>query len=133
MIFRSFVDALGLANSQVVGTRAELLGHDPAHRAHYDLVAARACAPLPVLVELALPLLRIGGTLLAWKGALSDAELEAGAAASAQLGGAPPAVHESGYEALGDHRFVVIRMIGATPERFPRRPGEPARRPLPFT
>jgi 16S rRNA (guanine527-N7)-methyltransferase len=129
---RSFVEALGLANVQVVGTRAEVLGHDPAHRARYDLVAARACARLPVLVEYALPLLGIGAALVAWKGPIAESELVAGTAAAALLGGAAPEARASGHEELGDHRFVMVRKLGATPERFPRRPGEPARRPLPI-
>jgi 16S rRNA (guanine527-N7)-methyltransferase len=126
----SFVASLRLANVDVLAERAEILGRDPAHRERYDLVTARACAALPVLVEYALPLLRAGGTLLAWKGALADDELRAGRAAAAELGGTEPAIEPSGVDALGDHRFVVIRKASSTPPRYPRRPGEPARRPL---
>ena len=61
---RGFAAELGLANVTVVAERAEVLGRDPAHRERYDLVAARACAALPVLVEYGLPLLRDGGSLL---------------------------------------------------------------------
>jgi len=127
---RAFVTELALPNVTVVAERAELLGRDAAHRASYDLVTARACAALPALAEYALPLLRVGGSLIAWKGPISDDELRAGAGAAAQLGGEPPAVHPSGFAALGDHRFVVVVKERPSPDRFPRRPGEPARRPL---
>ena len=127
---RGFVDALGLDNVAVVAERAETLGRDPAHRERYDLVTARACAALPVLAELALPLIRQGGALLGWKGSLSGEELGAGRFAAAELGGAEPIVEPSGVHALGDHRFVLVRKVGPTQARYPRRPGEPARRPL---
>jgi 16S rRNA (guanine527-N7)-methyltransferase len=131
-VLRTFVAALGTANVEVVARRAELLGHDPLYRERYDLVTARACAPLPVLVEYALPLLAVNGLLIAWKGPITDAELDAGAAASAVLGGSDPTVHPTGQPALGDHRLVLITKRRATPERFPRPPGQPSRRPLPF-
>lgn len=124
-----FVQELRLRNVSVVADRAETLGRGPAREA-FDVVTARACAALPVLAEYALPLLRTGGTLLAWKGRIADAELAAGATASRLLGGGDPQVRPTGIAALGDHRFVVIRKAAQTPARFPRRPGEPARRPL---
>lgn len=127
---RGFVDALRLANVELRADRAELLGRDPATRERLDLVTARACAPLPVLAEYALPLLRIGGTLLAWKGPLSEDELLGGTMAARELGGGTPAVELPAIAALGGHRFVLIEKLAPTPARYPRRPGEPARRPL---
>ena len=126
----SFVASLRVANVQVLGGRAEIVGRALEHRETYDLVTARACAPLPVLAEYALPLLRVGGTLLAWKGAVADDELRAGRVAAAELGGDPPTLEPSGIEALGDHQFVVVRKVDATPDRYPRRPGMPAQHPL---
>jgi 16S rRNA (guanine527-N7)-methyltransferase len=126
---RGFVAALGLPNVTVVAERAEILGRDPAHRARYDLVAARACAALPVLAEYTLPLMRIGGTGVAWKGRLDDAELSGGRAAAGHLGGELE-VQGTGIAVLGDHRFVLIRKVAATPDRYPRRPGQPSRHQL---
>jgi 16S rRNA (guanine527-N7)-methyltransferase len=126
----AFVEALRLTNVKVVAERAETLGRDADHRATYDLVTARACAPLPVLAEYALPLLRPGGLMVAWKGRLDADELRAGGSASALLGGDEPVERATGVGALGDHRFIVIRKVGPTPGRYPRRPGEPGRRPL---
>ncbi|HEX7173280.1 MAG TPA: 16S rRNA (guanine(527)-N(7))-methyltransferase RsmG [Candidatus Limnocylindria bacterium] len=125
-----FVAALSLSNVAVLAERAEVLGRGP-RRESFDLVTARACAALPVVAEYALPLLRLGGSMLAWKGRIGSDELAAGAAASAGLGGGPPVVRPSGMPSLGDHSFVLMPKVGPTPDRFPRRPGQPVRRPLP--
>jgi 16S rRNA (guanine527-N7)-methyltransferase len=131
-ILAEFVAALGLRNATVLAERAEALGRDAAHRERYALVTARACAPLPVLAELALPLVRAGGRLLAWKGPLTDGDEEVlrGRVAIGQLGGGRLRIEPAGHPALGGHTFVVVPKRGATPARFPRRPGEPSRRPL---
>jgi 16S rRNA (guanine527-N7)-methyltransferase len=127
---RSFAAELGLGNVEVLAERAEVVGRDPLRRESYDVVTARACAALPVLAEYALPLLSVGGSLLAWKGRPAGEELDAGAAAARLLGGGVPEVHPSGFEALGDHRFVVVPKSSPTPLDYPRRAGEPSRRPL---
>jgi 16S rRNA (guanine527-N7)-methyltransferase len=129
---RGIVQSLGLDNVAVIAERAEVLGRSPSHRERYDLLAARACAALPVLVELALPLLRVGGELLAWKGPLDGAshEVQRGRAALEQLGGGTLRLVPAGMEVLGDHTFVVVPKDRPTPVRYPRRPGEPNRRPL---
>ena len=126
---RAFATSLELANVEVIADRAELLGRGPA-RDSFDAVTARACAALPALVELALPLLRVGGTLVAWKGPIGGEELAAGGRASGLLGGSQPIVEPAGPAALGDHRFVIVTKVEETPERYPRRPGQPVRRPL---
>lgn len=127
---RGFADALGLRNVAVLAERAESLGRDAEHRERHDLVTARACAPLPVLVEYGLPLLAVNGSLLAWKGRIGEDELSGGLQAASELGGSAPRVRPTGVPQLGDHRFVVVRKEAPTPSRYPRRPGEPARRPL---
>lgn len=129
---REMVEGLGLDNVAVLGSRAESLGRDPRHREQYDLVTARACATLPVLVELALPLVRRGGHLLAWKGPLTedDEEMRRGRTALGEVGGGSPRLVDPGLAGLGGHRFVVATKDRATADRFPRRSGEPNRRPL---
>lgn len=126
---RSFVEELGISNATALAGRAEALGRGEL-RETQDLVTARACASLPVLAEYSLPLVHPGGSLLAWKGPITDAELAAGAAASRLLGGGAPVVRPTGFPALGDHRFVLVPKVAATPGRYPRRPGEPARHPM---
>jgi 16S rRNA (guanine527-N7)-methyltransferase len=129
-ILRDFVATIGIDNVEVVADRAEVLGHDPGHRESHDLVTARACAALPVLAEYGLPLLSVGGTLVAWKGPISPEELRGGIVAAAACGGGAASVVPSGFDELGDHRFVVIPKDQPSPERYPRRPGEPGRHPL---
>ena len=131
-ILAEFVEALGLPNVAVLADRAEALGRSPRHRQRYGLVTARACAALPVLAELALPLLAVGGELLAWKGPLTedDEEVRRGRAAIGQLGGGRLRLVDPGVPALGGHRFVIVPKERDTDPRFPRREGEPGRRPL---
>lgn len=129
---QGFVEALGLRNVVVLAERAETLGQLPAHREEHDLVAARACAPLPVLAELALPLLRTSGRLVAWKGLLTEHsdEIQHGRAALSQVGGELRSVRPAGMAALGGHTLVIASKERPTPARYPRRPGEPSRHPL---
>ena len=127
-----FVDELRLTGVQVLAERAETVGRDPRYRETAGLVTARAVAALPVLAELALPLLAPGGQVLAWKGPITtlDAELRQGARAAAVLGGGSPEVLPAGIPQLVGHTFVRVAKRRSTPARYPRRPGEPARRPL---
>jgi 16S rRNA (guanine527-N7)-methyltransferase len=97
----------------------------------YDVVTARAVGPLAVLVEYGAPLLRLGGIVVAWKGSVEEAELGAGAEAGAEVGLEPEAVLEvEPYPGSRARRLVVYRKVAPTPERFPRRPGMAAKRPL---
>lgn len=118
---REFVEALELRNVRVETARAEDLGRDPAHRERYRLATARACARLPILVEWALPLVAVGGELLAWKGPLTEAddEVRRGRVAASQLGAGPLRIVAS-QPALGGHRFVVVPKERRTPVMFPR-------------
>lgn len=131
-VLKEFVRALGLPNVSVIAERAETLGRSPLHRERYDFVAARACAPLPVLAELAMPLLAIDGTLVAWKGPLTDDddEVRRGRSALEMLGGELKVVRAAGPAVLGGHTIVIASKRRPTPPRYPRRPGEPGRRPL---
>ena len=124
-----FVEALGLMNVEARAARAEDLGRGP-ERATFDLVTARACSSMPVVLEYAMPLLAVRGRLIAWKAAPSAAELTAGREAAEVLGAAEPHVRPTDLAALGDHVLVVADKRRPTPDRYPRRPGEPARRPL---
>lgn len=124
-------DALGLSQISAVVGRAETLGREPQHRANYDRVVARAVTALPVLAELALPFLKVGGLLLAQKGALTHEELGAGRKAAQEVGGEVQEVDEFDLPVLGDARtLVVIEKVEPTPERYPRRDGIPNQQPL---
>jgi 16S rRNA (guanine527-N7)-methyltransferase len=122
------VETGGLTNVAVVTARAEAW---PEGLGAHDLVTARALASLPVILEYAAPLLEDGGWLVAWKGAVSDEEARAGAAAAEILGlERAPVVHVVPFPGARDHTLHPFRKIAPTPERFPRRVGMAAKRPL---
>lgn len=103
----------------------------PALRAGCDLAVARALAPLPVLVEYALPLLREGGLLATPKGSRAREELEAAAGAIAALGGTAEEPHPLPLPPdAAPQDVLLVRRTGPVDERYPRRAGVPARRPL---
>ncbi|MFC6616423.1 16S rRNA (guanine(527)-N(7))-methyltransferase RsmG [Deinococcus radiophilus] len=123
-------EALGLTVRGLSG-RAEDLGQDPIHRGRYDVVVTRAVASLPVLAELALPLLKEGGWLIAQKGQLEDAEVAQGERAISLLGGELHPIQRSHLPFLGDARALVqVHKVAPTPAKYPRRPGIPNKRPL---
>jgi 16S rRNA (guanine527-N7)-methyltransferase len=114
------VAELGIA-APVVAERSEQYAR-AAGRDRFDLVLARALAPPLVALELCLPLARAGGRVLLWTGEI-DRDLIDGV--SVQL-----AARVSRIESYGGRRLVEVAKLGATPERFPRRPGMAAKRPL---
>ncbi|HSO28489.1 MAG TPA: 16S rRNA (guanine(527)-N(7))-methyltransferase RsmG [Candidatus Sulfomarinibacteraceae bacterium] len=122
--------AVGLEDRLTVATaRLEALtGAGPA--AGWDVVTARAVGRLGDLVELALPVLRIGGRLVAWKrGNLAD-ELAAGGRAAARLGGSRPEVHDVPHAVgLDGHVLVVVRKERPSPAGYPRDPAARRRGP----
>lgn len=123
---------LGLRNAEIRWARAEDLGHDSVHREAYDRATARALGHLSVVCELCLPFLKIGGILIAQKGPEVEAELDAGRKAADVLGGLVTRDISLQLPILGDaRRLIVVQKVAPTPERFPRRPGVPAKRPLP--
>jgi 16S rRNA (guanine527-N7)-methyltransferase len=126
--------AVGIENARAVAARAEQWGasHPPVGgREGYEVVCARALAPLAVLVEYAAPLLRDDGVLVAWKGARDAGEERAGEAAAELVGMAGEEVLEvKPFASARDRHLHVYRKVAPTPSGFPRRPGMAAKRPL---
>jgi 16S rRNA (guanine527-N7)-methyltransferase len=120
---------LQLGDVEVVAQRAEEAGHDPRHREAYDFALARALASMPVLVELCLPFVAVGGRLLAMK-TNAFAEAESARGAIARLGGELVTIGPAASAARKLGEVVVIEKVRPTPAEFPRRPGVPGRRPL---
>jgi len=121
---------LGLANVSVWRTRAEEHGRGVG-RAVYDVGVSRALAALPVVAEYSLPMLRIGGTMVAMKGSISDQECTQGLRALDILGadGMDEIRLQPFMGAENRWAYVAIK-TRPTPEAYPRRPGIPAKRPL---
>jgi 16S rRNA (guanine527-N7)-methyltransferase len=125
------IDVLGLTGAVAVHARAEDLGRAPHQRAAHDVAVARAVAALPVLAEYLLPLVRVGGRMLALKGADIAVELAALDPALALLGGRLVAVQPYRLPGLDTARhLVVVEKTRPTPAAYPRRAGLPAQRPL---
>lgn len=122
---REAAGELGLGNVKVVQERAETLGQDRAYRERFDVVTARAVGRLNVLLELTAPLAAVGGHVLAVKGGKAEEEIVEAKQALHQL---HCAVVDRVRTATGT--IVVIEKLRKTPRMYPRRPGEPKRRPL---
>ncbi|HUV74724.1 MAG TPA: 16S rRNA (guanine(527)-N(7))-methyltransferase RsmG [Anaerolineae bacterium] len=125
------VEAMGLQETDIVQGRAEELGRNPDYREVFDVALARAVAQMSVLVEYALPLVRVGGIFVAQKGDDIEVEMKSAGAAIELLGGRLQEikpVYLPGSE-IARH-LVVVQKLGPTTERYPRRPGIPAKRPL---
>jgi 16S rRNA (guanine527-N7)-methyltransferase len=127
---RHVVGLLGLAGVEVLAERAETLGQDPAHRETYDLVVARAVAEMAVLAEYCLPFCRIGGVFVAQKKAGNEEEMQSAQGAVTALGGRMLPAIAVLLPGAAPRQLVVVEKVAATPSRYPRRPGIPAKRPL---
>lgn len=123
------VDSMGLSDRvSVVCERAEAW---PAGIGRFDVVVARALAALPVLVEYAAPLLRVGGSLVAWKGRRVREEEAAGEDAAEVLGMEKTQVRRVRPYADAHYRHLhVLRKVRETPPGYPRRPGMAVKRPV---
>ncbi len=128
---RHLVTVLGLPEVEVLQGRAEALGRLPPHREAFPLVVSRAVAPLATLVELCLPFCSVGGSFVALKKGDITREIQEACAAISILGGDNPRIINIPPFLLDDNRCLVsIRKTAPTPDRYPRRPGIPAKRPL---
>ncbi len=124
----ALVHALGWPDVEVRTGRAETLGHDEALRDRFDLVVARAVAPLAVLLELTLPFARVGGRMATPKGSRAEEEVKAAATALRVLGAR---VFVMPFNVPGpEQKLVVALKQRPTPGAYPRRDGVPAGSPL---
>ncbi len=123
------VAATGMAGVDVVAVRSETLATEAPHRGKWPAVTARAVASLAELVELAFPLLRHDGVLIAWKrGDLVD-EVADAQRAIAGLGGGSMTSVEPDVPGLDGHRLIVVTRTGRVPPAYPRDPAARKRRP----
>jgi 16S rRNA (guanine527-N7)-methyltransferase len=120
--------ACGIDNTRVVRTRAEAW---PEGLGRFDLITARALAPLGVVAEYAAPLLRPGGALVVWRGRRDHADEVVGLRAASVLGleaREPQPVHP--YAGVQHRHLHLMLKVRPTPAGFPRRPGMARKRPL---
>lgn len=125
------IEALDLDNCKVLEGRAEAHAHELMWRERFDMVVSRALAPLPIALELCLPYLALDGWMLTFKNSNPTEEIKDAEFALNKLGAGKVVVKP--YQASeGEPRRSVlwIPKVGLTPDRYPRREGIPAKRPL---
>jgi len=125
------IETLGLSNCTVLEGRAESHAHELQWRERFDMVTSRAVAPLPIALELCLPYLDMGGWMLTFKGANPQDEIKDAEFALSKLGGerveVKPYVPGNGQ---ARRSALWILKSSLTPDKYPRREGIPAKRPL---
>ena len=127
------VEELSLSGVEIVNARAETVGREAAYREKYDVATARALAPLPVLAEYCLPLVKKNGSLVAMKALPNDKELEEGRRSADALGAEISELIKVEFipEIPAKQRYlVVMTKVLETPDEYPRRPGVPKKSPL---
>ncbi len=131
-------------NADVLCERAEIAGQNKQWREQFDVATARAVGSLGEVCELALPLIKVGGHLVLWRGAQAREELYQSRSALSKLGGAAAGSVAAGgvkaeagavlpYTLPGhntSYHLVVIEKVKPTPPGYPRRVGLPKQRPL---
>jgi 16S rRNA (guanine527-N7)-methyltransferase len=128
---RHMVETLNLEGVEVIHGRAEEVGRDKAHREKYDWAVARAVANLRVLSEYLLPLLKVGGTMLAQKGESGPAEAHSAERAMKILGGRIRQLVPVVLPGVAEERYLVlVDKAAATPLSYPRKAGMPFKNPL---
>ncbi len=131
MFCQHMVRILGLEHVDVLHARAEEVGQSPEHREKYDWGLARAVAKMEVLGEYLLPLIQIGGAMLAQKGEGGLAEAQAAERSLKMLGGKIRQIVQVSLPGVADDRYlVIVDKAAATPPRYPRKPGVPVKKPL---
>jgi 16S rRNA (guanine527-N7)-methyltransferase len=128
---RHVIAGLALSGVTMLQARVEDAARMNEHRAMYDWALARAVAPMEVLAEYLLPLLRVGGKALAQKGETGLAEAHGAENAIRLLGGKLAQLIPVDLPKVAESRYLVlVEKVAQTPAKFPRRAGIPAKRPL---
>ena len=115
------VEELGMEGVRIIHARAEMIANNPVHREHYDIAFARALSEMKVLAELCLPLVNVGGSLIAQKSDTTDEEISAAKPIIGQLGGKIEKIIRVTIPGTDiTRRIVVVSKIESTPVQFPR-------------
>ncbi|WP_449241621.1 16S rRNA (guanine(527)-N(7))-methyltransferase RsmG [Desulfoscipio gibsoniae] len=123
------IQELKLVKTIALKARAEDLAADS--REKYDAAISRAVAELRVLVEYALPLVKVGGVFIAAKGPKIEEELNLADRAIKILGGKIMSIRKVSLPINNEGRTIVtIKKVGHTPGKYPRKAGIPKKRPL---
>lgn len=115
-------------NVRVVNVRAEDVARQ--EPGNWQIATARALAPLPVALELCAPLVGADGRVVVWRGRRDEDEEERGEQAAALLGLSPAQIHQVTPFPGAERHIAVYTRVAPNPDRFPRRSGMAAHRPL---
>ena len=122
---------LSLQNAIALADRAEALGRQPQHRERYDIALMRALGPATTCAEYALPLLKLQGLAVLYRGKWFPDEADELLAAAAQLGGVVEQVQGWSTPLTQSVRHCLyLRKVAPTPDEFPRTIGVPSKQPL---
>ena len=113
--------------AELVHARAEDAGQNPKYREKFDVALTRAVSALPVLCELTLPLVKVGGISIAYKGDSAEELAASGNALSVLHATAERVVIPADY---GARELVILTKNGTTPKQYPRKAGTPSKNPL---
>lgn len=131
---KSVAEKLELSNLTAVTARAEAFGNDPEHRESYDMAVARAVADLPVLAELCLPLVKVGGIFAAMKAAKGEDEFARSASATKKCGGSNGQMIRADITADGSsfekRCLIMVSKVEKTPNIYPRNFAQISKKPL---
>lgn len=124
-------EKLRLSKIKAIHGRAEEIGHNNQFRQHFDIAISRAVARLNVLSELSLPFIKIGGSMIALKGAIAIEELKEADHAIKILGGSEIKDHFFQLpKEYGERTIIILTKGKTTPNQYPRKPGVPNRQPI---
>ena len=126
VFLEAVLKSLGLS-AALVHARAEDAGQNPLYRERFDVALTRAVSALPVLCELTLPLVKVGGVSIAYKGDAAGELLASEHALNTLHAVAERVVIPADY---GARELVLIKKTGTTPKQYPRKAGTPAKNPL---
>ncbi len=123
-------EAIGLKKIYFISSRAEELGQNKVHREQYDYVLCKAVAEMAVLAELSLPLLKVGGKAVLYKGPRGKDESKRAEKAINICGGEITAVWEYALKTGEQRSLFLLNKKTETPPLYPRAIGVPKRKPL---
>ena len=130
-IIDELCESIGITNVKTVHGRAEDLAKNKDHREKYHICVSRAVANLSTLSEYCLPFVRMGGYMMAYKGADASKEAEEAKKAIRILGGNLHKTVDTPIDASAEeHKILLIKKVANTPSKYPRKAGSPAKEPL---
>lgn len=124
-------EKINLNNIEIYHARAEEFAKNKLYREKFDVAVSRAVAPMNILVEYLIPFVKVGGKIVCMKGPKAEEELEEAKKAIEILGGKVEQIKEFnlGEEQIS-RKIIIIKKIKNTPNKYPRKPGTPAKEPI---